>query len=154
MFVTKLEDKLPDRFLSIDDGESSWRRVSMEGDNPYFLLRLDMIDGESWIGKTYLLSALGDVLDLCKLARDCPDIRIRQVAIISPPWMESDGGWRIHDLDEVKAGPIDRRGERTRMFKTKAGQRFVESCASIAIAPDAVNDLPIVFRSAWYEAED
>jgi hypothetical protein len=62
--------------------------------------------------------------------------------------MADNSGWRLYDLDEIKASYVIGCGRRVSLFKTKDGLQFQDP---VSAAADRLEELPVVFRSGWFK---
>lgn len=147
---TNIDDKVPGAQSEDDEGLCLWRRVTIELDAPYFLLRLESNDDDQWAARTQIMAGLGDLIEAFQSIRDNDAFRLTQVAMIGPPSMTNETGWCMHDLDEIKAIQIDHRGNCIGHFKTRTGQEFADPFSMTPMSDQYISQLPVVFRSDWF----
>ena len=150
LLSTSVEDKVSRGQDELSDGISLWRRVSLEWDIPYFLLRFELQEDGQWTPYTYIFGTLGSLIEACRPLHGSDAIQVIQVALIVPPCVKKASGWSMHDLDEIKATPIDHQGNFVGHFKTKTGQEFTDSFSTTPMTEQFISQLAVVFRRDWF----
>lgn len=102
MFTTTLGDKLTGP-VSFGGGEEvlTWRRITIELQNPYYVIEYQMKESGTFLGETVVIHFLADLLNICKQANRDSRFRIIGVQLLSPKRMNKTSGWKLDNLREI-----------------------------------------------------
>lgn len=124
MFQTFDNAKLP--IFWKDVGESVWSYAELMVNATWFYADCKVTDGVDTVTSTYLLSMSSQISDLINQ----PEITIRSVYIVSPPYINGTDSWKMSLLAKISAGKIryeDCEGE-IEIYELKNGEKLYSSC--------------------------
>jgi len=124
MFQTFDRAKLP--ILWKDVGESVWSYAELMVNSIWFYADCKLTDGVDTVTSTYLLSMSSQISDLI----NHPEITIRSIYIVSPPYINGTDYWNMSPLSKISAGKIryeDCEGE-IEIYELENGEKLYSSC--------------------------
>jgi hypothetical protein len=136
MIVTREQDKLAGRAFRTGPGMQMWRRAHIELFIPYFFLSYDIADGGSWVGHTELYWEIDQLLHCCSEFEGTDQLRLNQIALISPSWMNHQDGWQMDTVREVWRG-YGEGGQAVTQYVCDAGRRLTD-CHEDTVAASMV----------------
>jgi hypothetical protein len=74
-------------------------------------------------------------------------MRINQVALLSPPWMNQTAGWKMDEIAEIWIGFLRDDGSRVVTYTTHTGLDYVDCI--LPIGKGTLGDIELVFSSSW-----
>lgn len=102
MFTTTLRDKL---FGPVSCGGSdevtTWRRMTIELQDPYYVVEYQLSVGDTLIDETVIVHFLDDLFNICKQANEDSRLRIISVQILSPKRINETSSWKLEELREI-----------------------------------------------------
>ncbi len=129
----------------------AWRRVTLELCEPYFLLYSEINERGIWLGQTEILGSLDDVLNLCGSIRVSNSVRIKQVALLSPSWMNKTPAWELHWIWQIRTATIVNSDVRIHIFTSRDGHKFANG--HVEFQDQDLRDIQLVYSSDWHPAE-
>ena len=124
MIITHEQDKMFGPALLLYPDTQMWRRAHIELAIPYFFLSYDIAQGESWIGHTELYWEVEQLLHCCRQIASVDQLRLAQIALISPSWMNKEDGWQMHTVHEIRRTQGQDHYPAATIYVTDSGQRF------------------------------
>ncbi|PPC99547.1 MAG: hypothetical protein CTY35_03865 [Methylotenera sp.] len=124
MFQTFDSAKLP--IFWKDVGESVWSYAELMVNATWFYADCKVTDGVDTVTSTYLLSASSQIGDLIKH----PEISIRSLYIVSPPYINGTDSWKMSPLAKISAGKIRYEGCEgdIEIYELGNGEKLYSSC--------------------------
>ena len=100
MFVTLDSAKMNLPFPLIEEGQHYWTSVQMTLQIAWFLVEYErgFEDGEGCMRSTVFVPSSDDVVEISK------HLRVKQVSLITPGWMNSSDAWKMESLSEIWLG--------------------------------------------------
>jgi hypothetical protein len=126
MIVTHDYDKIADRVFILCPQSQLWRRAHLELAVPYFLLSYDFAEGEGWIGHNELYWEIEQLLTCCQQVAKDAQLRLAQIALISPGWMNKGEGWQMHTIHEIWRAEEKEHRPTVTIYVTNTGQRLTD----------------------------
>ncbi len=123
MFQTFDSAKLP--IFWKDVGESVWSYAELMVNTTWFYADCKVTDGVDTVKSTYLLSMSSQISDLINQ----PEITVRSVYIVSPPYINGTDSWKMSLLAKISAGKIryeDYEGE-IEIYELENGEKLYSS---------------------------
>lgn len=125
MFMTVDDAKMKFSFALAGGGEHYWSSVQMALNNAWFLVVYEVCGDENdhRMRSTIFVASSKDVVAIGKV------VKIMQVAIVTPAWMNDTDGWKMDSLDEMWLGsePKAKGGNTATLCVTETGTRHVIS---------------------------
>lgn len=102
MFTTTLRDRLVGP-VSYGGGEkvTTWRRMTIELQDPYYLIEYQIRAGSTLMGETVIVHFLDDLLGICKQANEDSRLFIVAVQLLSPRRINETTSWKLEELCEI-----------------------------------------------------
>ena len=102
MFTTTFRDKLygPVAFGGGDE-VTTWRRMTIELQDPYYVIEYQLKAGDTLMGETIIVHFLDDLLNICKQASEDFRLRIIAVQLLSPKRINETANWKLEELREI-----------------------------------------------------
>lgn len=102
MFTTTFRDKLfgPVSFGGSDE-VTTWRRMTIELQDPYYVVEYQLSVGDTVIDETVMVHFLDDLFNICKQAAADSRLRIIAVQILSPKRINATSSWKLEELREI-----------------------------------------------------
>lgn len=102
MFTTTFRDQLlgPVSFGS-GDKVTTWRRMTIELQDPYFLIEYQISFGDTLMGETVIVHFLDDLLGICEQANEDSRLFITGVQLLSPRRINETASWKLEELREI-----------------------------------------------------
>lgn len=105
-------------------GGHFWRRIHVELSIPYLFVSYQITDGKNCVGHSELFWEVDHLLNCCSYIATDQRIRISQIALISPSWMNSRDEWQMDTVREIwraqsTQGPIHQ-------YLLSSGQRLAD----------------------------
>lgn len=126
MIVTHEEDKVAGRAFILGPRSQLWRRAHLELAVPYFLLNYEVAQSGGWIGQTELFWEVDQLLYCCRQIANDDKLRLAQIALISPGWMNREDGWQMHTVHEIWRTHGQDRHPAVTYYVTDTGQRYMD----------------------------
>ena len=100
MFQTHESAKLPIFWKDVDDRVYSYAELMVN--SSWFYADCKVTDGVNSVTSTYLLSMSSQIKDLM----NNPDISIRSIYLVSPPYLNRTDYWNMSPLVKVSVGKL------------------------------------------------
>lgn len=100
MFQTHESAKLPIFWKDVDDRVYSYAELMVN--SSWFYADCKVTDGVNSVTSTYLLSMSSQIKDLI----NNPDISIRSIYLVSPPYLNRTDSWNMSPLAKVSVGKL------------------------------------------------
>lgn len=126
MIVTHEQDRMAGRAFLLGPNSQLWRRAHLELAVPYFLLNYEVADSGGWIGQTELFWEVDQLLHCCQQIANDQQLRLVQIALISPSWMNKEDCWQMHTVHEVWRTQGDGSLPVVMHYVTDTGQRYTD----------------------------
>lgn len=139
MFMTTNNTKMNIPVPIAAPGESYWASVHVNLHSPWFLVVYEIgCDEEDLRTETTVL--VSKSIDVVAIGMA---VKIVQIAIVTPSWMNRTKGWKMESLKEIWDGfaPNDKGGNFITICVTKGGARYV-----IGASDTLEDDLPDLRR--------
>lgn len=125
MFITVDDAKMQIPFPIAAPGEHYWSSVQMPLHNAWFLVDYEICSGETdhRMRATILVASSKDVVGIRTA------VKVMQVALVTPSWMNHSDGWKMDSLKEMWLGsePHAKGGGNATVCVTESGTRHVIS---------------------------
>ena len=105
MFETHTRARLQSPFIVLEEGAQRWAYVSQTANDEWFFVTYETVDQQISSQQQFMISRIQFFLGLA--ARDTPEQFIRQVQLVSPPWLNQTGAWLMEPLSAI--GKVDER---------------------------------------------
>ncbi|APF00047.1 hypothetical protein [Pseudomonas putida] len=100
MFETNDVGRLEDSpFFPPQAGAHRWAYVALTSNHEWFFVTYDVVHGEERHTQQLLIPGPQYLLGLT--SRASPDEAVRDVQLVSPPWLNDDGVWKMEPLSRV-----------------------------------------------------
>ncbi len=106
---------------------SIWRHVDFELSAPYFLVNYEYDEDHHRFNQTKVIFNLHDLVTFCGSVKESESAILKQLAMISPSWMNRSSGWQMADITEIFYAQITGSESTVPVFVTKSGETMVES---------------------------
>lgn len=103
MLTTTEDDKLLGPVSGMGQDFITWRRVSIDVYDPYYLVRYTTDDGIASVRQTLFLHFLDELAGVCRQAKDEPRLLINGVGRLAPAHENPNLGWKFDEVDEIWA---------------------------------------------------
>lgn len=100
MFQTHESAKLPIFWKDVDDRVYSYAELMVN--SSWFYADCKVTDGVNSVTSTYLLSMSSQIKDLM----NNPDISIRSIYLVTPPYLNRTNSWNMSPLVKVSVGKL------------------------------------------------
>lgn len=102
MFTTTFRDRLFGP-VAFDGGDevTTWRRMTIELQDPYYVIEYQLKAGDTLMGETVIVHFLDDLLNICKQANEDSRLRIIAVQLLSPKRINETSSWKLDELREI-----------------------------------------------------
>lgn len=125
MFITVDDAKMQIPFPIAAQGEHYWSSVQMQLHNAWFLVGYEFCSGdtERRMRATVFVTSPKDVVAIGTA------VKVVQVALVTPSWMNQSDGWKMDSLEEMWLGsePRAKGGGHATVCVTESGTRHVIS---------------------------
>jgi len=124
MFQTVDSAKLPISWK--DSGESVWSYAELLVNTTWFYADCKLTDGVDTVSSTYLLSKSSQISDLLKN----PNISIRSIYVVSPPYINGTDSWNMTPLVKVSVGQLKNDDYETKIeiYELADGIKYYSNC--------------------------
>lgn len=137
MIVTHEQDKIVDHGFMLIPKTQLWRRAHLELAIPYFFLTYDIAQGPGWICQTELYWEIDQLLHSCAQVADDESLRLTQIALISPSWMNGQNGWQMDSIREIWRSRNEGASHPVTHYVTSTGKRLIDP-------PGETNTIPLI----------
>ncbi|GLO04425.1 hypothetical protein PPUJ13061_43260 [Pseudomonas putida] len=101
MFETNDSGRLEESpFFPPQPGSHRWAYVALTSNHEWFFVTYDVVQDETVHTQQLLIPGPQYLLGLT--SRDGPDEAVREVQLVSPPWLNEDGAWRMEPLTGIR----------------------------------------------------
>jgi len=124
MFQTVDSAKLPISWK--DSGENVWSYAELLVNTTWFYADCQLTDGVDTVSSTYLLSKSSQISDLLKN----PNILIRSIYIVSPPYINGTDSWSMSALIKLSTGLLKSGDYETNIeiYELADGGKYYSNC--------------------------
>ncbi len=126
MIVTQEQDRFAGRAFLLAPDSQIWRRAHLELAIPYFLLNYEVADSGGWVGQTELFWEVNQLLYCCQQIANEEQLRLVQIALISPSWMNKEDCWQMHTVHEIWRTQGQGDHPVVMHYVTNTGQRYTD----------------------------
>lgn len=139
MFQTHESAKLPIFWKDVDDRVYSYAELMVN--SSWFYADCKVTDGVNSVTSTYLLSMSSQIKDLI----NNPDITIRSIYIVSPPYLNGTESWSMSPLAKVSVGKItyDDYESNIEIYELESGEILYSS--SDIESHEQIEDIKVVY---------
>ncbi|HEY9210732.1 MAG TPA: hypothetical protein VIO56_04915 [Methylotenera sp.] len=139
MFQTHESAKLPIFWKDLEESFYSYAELMVN--SSWFYADCKVSDGVDTVTSTYLLSMSSQIKDLI----NNPDITIRSIYIVSPPYLNGTESWHMGPLAKVSVGKItyDDHESNIEIYELKSGEILYSS--SDIDSHEQIEDIKVVY---------
>lgn len=139
MFQTNENAKLP--FFWKDIEESVWSYTELVVGTSWFYADCRLTDGVDTVTSTYLLSMSSQISDLI----NNPDITIKSIYIVSPPYLNGTDTWKMSTLNKLSVGKVSFEDyeNKVEIYELKSGEILYSS--SDVDSYEQIEDVKVVY---------
>lgn len=139
MFQTYESAKYPILWKDIDESVYSYAELMVN--SSWFYADCKLTDGVDTVTSTYLLSMSSQIKDLI----NNPDITIRSIYIVSPPYLNGTDSWNMSPLTKLSIGKIKNEDceSNIEIYELKSGE-ILYSTSDIDIHKQ-IEDIKVVY---------
>lgn len=105
-------------------GQHVWRSMSLTSANPMFWASVTTKNDEGTLQREFVFSSLDEVATL--LSEQDDDFYVNELLLVSPPWLNDTGNWRLEPLRKVTIGHNKDRGRIVIYRLSGAGNIYVD----------------------------
>ena len=139
MFQTYESAKYPILWKDVDESVYSYAELMVN--SSWFYADCKLTDGVDTVTSTYLLSMSSQIKDLI----NNPDITIRSIYIVSPPYLNRSDSWNMSPLAKVSVGKITYEDYESNIeiYELKSGEVLYSS--SDIDSHEQIEDIKVVY---------
>lgn len=139
MFQTHESAKLPFFWKGIDESVYSYAELTVN--SIWFYADCKLSDGVDTVTLTYLLSLSSQIKDLI----NNPDISIKSIYLVSPPYVNRTDSWNMSLLKKVSLGKVKNEDYESNIeiYELKSGEVFYSS--SDIYSDEQITDIKVVY---------
>jgi len=139
MFQTYESAKYPFFWKDVDESVYSYAELMVN--SSWFYADCKLTDGIDTVTSTYLLSMSSQIKDLI----NNPDISIRSIYIVSPPYLNGTKSWHMGPLAKVSVGKIthDDYESNIEIYELESGEILYSS--SDIDSHEQIEDIKVVY---------
>lgn len=139
MFQTHESAKLPIFWKDVDDRVYSYAELMVN--SSWFYADCKVTDGVHSVTSTYLLSMSSQIKDLI----NNPDISIRSIYLVSPPYLNQTDSWNMRPLAKVSVGKLIHEDyeNNIEIYELKSGEILYSS--SDIDSHERIEDIKVVY---------
>lgn len=100
MFETHEQARVRNPLFVLEEGARRWAYISQTANDEWFYVTYEVAGEEGSSQQQFMISKLQYLLDLA--SRDTPEQFIREVQLVSPPWLNQKGKWLMEPIREVQ----------------------------------------------------
>ncbi|MHC8322448.1 hypothetical protein ACYZT4_17450 [Pseudomonas sp. GB2N2] len=100
MFETHEQARVENPFFVLEEGTRRWKYVSQTSNDEWFFVTYEVAGEEGSSQQQFLISKVQFLLGL--VSRDGPDQFVREVQLVSPPWLNQKGRWLMEPIREIQ----------------------------------------------------
>lgn len=101
MFETYAQARLQNPFFVLEEGAQRSAFISLTPSDEWFFVTYETVDEKISSQQQFMVSTVRSLLALS--FRDGPEQFIHQVQVVTPPWLNSKGGWSMDPLCAIYA---------------------------------------------------
>lgn len=101
MFETHDQARVRPPFIVLEEGARRWAYISQTANDEWFFVTYETLGEEGSSQQQFMVSTIRFLLDLS--TKDGPEQFIRQVQLVSPPWLNKRGSWLMEPLSAIYA---------------------------------------------------
>lgn len=139
MFQTYESAKYPIFWKDVDESVYSYAELMVN--SSWFYADCKLTDGVDTVTSTYLLSMSSQIKDLI----NNPDISIRSIYLVSPPYLNRTDSWIMSPLTKVSVGKISHEDyeNNIEIYELKSGEILYSS--SDIDSDEQIEDIKVVY---------
>jgi hypothetical protein len=139
MFQTYESAKYPILWKDVDESVYSYAELMVN--SSWFYADCKLTDGVDTVTSTYLLSMSSQIKDLI----NNPDITIRSIYIVSPPYLNRTESWHMSPLAKVSVGKVSYEDyeNNIEIYELKSGEIIYSS--SDFDSHEQIEDIKVVY---------
>lgn len=99
MFETRSQARLQSPFFVLEEGAQRWAYISQTSNDEWLFVTYETVDQQISSQQQFMISRIQFFLELA--TRDTPEQFIRQVQLVSPPWLNQKGAWLMEPLSAI-----------------------------------------------------
>ncbi|WP_460091703.1 hypothetical protein [Pseudomonas sp. S2_E02] len=100
MFETHEQARIENPFFVLEEGASRWKYISQTANDEWFFVTYEVAGEEGSSQQQFMISKVQFLLDLA--SRDTSGQFIREVQLVSPPWLNQQGKWLMEPIREIQ----------------------------------------------------
>ena len=101
MFTTTEIDRMP-VFCGSDGHKTfNWRSVELDLNVPYFFVEYIFDEEHANLHQRKLITSANELIQFCNTIRSARHMKLKQVAMFAPPWINKSSGWELIDLSFI-----------------------------------------------------
>ena len=100
MFETHAQARLQNSFFVLEEGAQRWAYISQTSNHEWFFVTYETVDHGVSSQQQVMISTVQVLLDLT--SRDRPEQFVREVQLVSPPWLNQKGKWLMEPIREIQ----------------------------------------------------
>ncbi|WP_125929922.1 hypothetical protein [Pseudomonas putida] len=100
MFETNDQARLQQLFFAAEEGTHQWAYVSQTWNHEWFYVTYETTDGEVICHQQLMIPLAPYVLGLA--TKDTPEAFIRNIQLVSPPWLNGSDTWLMQELNAIR----------------------------------------------------
>lgn len=139
MFQTYESAKYPIFWKDVDESVYSYAELMVN--SSWFYADCKLTDGVDTVTSTYLLSMSSQIKDLI----NNPDISIRSIYLVSPPYLNRTDSWNMSPLTKVSVGKVTNEDYESNIeiYELKSGEILYSS--SDIDSHEQIEDIKVVY---------
>lgn len=142
MITTNDAYSAPNFFQSVESPTYNWRCVDFSLSIPYFFVEYSYKEDGARLNSRKLVSSVSDFIQICSNIRLERAAKLKQAAMLAPPWVSLNKNWEMIDLVAINLVEFDKFP--FYVFVASDGRQLTEASNSIDLAK--VKKINTVFR--------
>lgn len=100
MFETHEPARLPPNpFFALEEGAHRWAYICQTSNHEWFFVTHETSDEEITVSQQFMIPIPQYVLGFA--SRDTPNAFIREIQLVSPPWLNETGAWLMEPIRAI-----------------------------------------------------
>jgi hypothetical protein len=131
MITTEDSYALP--YFFEEDGRNirNWRCVDLNPHSLYFFINYVCTDEGVRVGMQKIVESANDLIQICNDIQVCPTMKLTQVALLTPSWLNKTKRSDLVDIAEIRNVEFDDDHPQVTVFVTNDGTELIDSSGSL-----------------------
>lgn len=101
MFETHEQARIRHPFFVLEEGARRWAYISQTKNDEWFFVTHETLGQAGSSQQQFMISKVQFLLGLA--SKDTPEQFVREVQLVSPPWLNERGNWLMEPIREIQA---------------------------------------------------